>query len=59
MEKKNPFKKIAHPPQEVPNELKVTVMSEVARMKLFEDIADLFMFNYPKAAKAFFEKKKK
>ena len=59
MKTKNPFKNIAQPPQEVPNELKVKVMSEVARMKLFEDIADLFLFKYPNAAKAFFEKKKK
>lgn len=59
MKKGNPFKKIAHPPQEVPVELKTNVMSEIARIKLFEDISDLFLFNYPKAIKSFFEKKKK
>lgn len=58
MKQENPFKKIAEPPQEAPSELKVKVMSEIARIKLFEEITNLFMFNYPKAAKAFFEKKK-
>ncbi|MBP0902321.1 hypothetical protein ACFSKN_01730 [Mariniflexile gromovii] len=56
---KNPFKKIAHPPQEVPKELKSKVMEEVARVKLLMEIADLFTFNYPSAAKTFFEKNKK
>lgn len=55
----NPFKKIAEPPQEVPKELKTKVMSDVARIKLFMEITDLFTSNYPSAAKAFFEKKKK
>lgn len=55
----NPFKKIAHPQKKAPNELKVKVMSDIARIKLFEEVTNLFMFNYPKAAKAFFEKKKK
>tara|TARA_R110002096_G_scaffold56623_3_gene144429 strand:- start:2674 stop:2847 length:174 start_codon:yes stop_codon:yes gene_type:complete len=55
----NPFKKIALPPQEVPKELKNKVMTDVARMKLLNDIADLFSNNYTSAAKAFFEKKKK
>ncbi|MGC1204262.1 MAG: hypothetical protein WA839_05165 [Flavobacteriaceae bacterium] len=59
MKKENPFKKIALPPQEVPKELKTRVMSDVARIKLFEDITNLFTSNYPNAAKAFFEKKKK
>jgi aspartyl/asparaginyl-tRNA synthetase len=52
----NPFKKIALPPQEVPTELKQKVMSDVARIKLFEDLTNLFVSNYPSAAKAFFEK---
>ena len=56
---KNPFKKIALPPQDVPKELKHKVMMDVARMKLFKDITDLFSNNYSNAAKAFFEKKKK
>ena len=56
---KNPFKKIALPPQEVPEELKIKVMSDVARIKLFMDITNLFTANYPSAARAFFEKKKK
>lgn len=55
----NPFKKIALPSQEVPKELKNKVMSDVARLKLFMDITDLFISNYPSAAKAFFEKKNK
>ena len=55
----NPFKKIAHPPQKVPEELKQKVMSDVARLKLFMDITDLFASNYPSTAKAFFERKKK
>lgn len=55
----NPFKKIALPPQEVPVELKTKVMTDVARIKLFKDITDLFMSNYPSAAGAFFEKKNK
>ena len=59
MKKENPFKKIALPPQEVPVELKTKVMSDLARIKLFTDITDLFISNYPSAAKAFFEKKKK
>lgn len=60
MEKKiNPFKNIAHPPQEVPNELKTKVMADIARIKLFEDLSNLFTANYPSAAKAFFEKKRK
>lgn len=58
MKNENPFKKIALPPQDVPIELKTKVMSDVARIKLFQDMTDLFVFNYPKAAKAFFEKKK-
>mgnify|MGYP003680168896 FL=1 len=41
MKKENPFKKIALPPQEVPKELKTRVMSDVARIKLFEDITNL------------------
>jgi hypothetical protein len=57
--KSNPFKNIALPPQEVPSELKTKVMTDVARMKLFEDLANLFTANYPSAAKAFFEKNKK
>ncbi len=59
MEKSNPFKNIANPPQDVPKELKTKVMADVARIKLFEDLTNLFAFNYPSAAKAFFEKKKK
>ena len=55
----NPFKKIALPPQEVPKELKSKVMGDVARIKLFKDITDLFTDNYPSVAKAFFGKKKK
>ncbi|MDO7173588.1 hypothetical protein [Mariniflexile sp. AS56] len=55
----NPFKKIAHPPQEVPKELKNKVMADVARIKLLMEITDLFTFNYPSAAKTFFEKNKK
>lgn len=55
----NPFKKIASPPQEVPQELKLKIMADVARIKLFMDITDLFTSNYPSAAGAFFEKKKK
>ncbi|MFD0834898.1 hypothetical protein ACFQ0I_03920 [Mariniflexile aquimaris] len=55
----NPFKKIASPPQEVPEELKHKIMADVARIKLFADITDLFTSNYPSAASAFFEKKKK
>ncbi|MGB5418648.1 hypothetical protein [Algibacter sp.] len=55
----NPFKKIALPPQEVPHELKTKVMVDVARMKLFKEITDLFSNNYSNAARAFFEKKKK
>ena len=53
----NPFKKIAHPPQEVPDELKIKVMADVARVRLFMEITDLFTMNYPSVAKAFFEKK--
>ena len=59
MEKSNPFKNIANPPQDVPNELKTKVMADVARIKLFEDLLGLFGSNYPSAARAFFEKKKK
>lgn len=55
----NPFKKIAEPPQEVPKELKQKVMADVARIKLLMEITNLFTFNYPNAAKAFFKKKKK
>jgi hypothetical protein len=54
----NPFKKIAEPPQEVPKELKTKIMVDVARIKLFMEITELFTFNYPNAAKAFFKKKK-
>tara|TARA_R110001592_G_C13119778_1_gene745728 strand:- start:882 stop:1064 length:183 start_codon:yes stop_codon:yes gene_type:complete len=59
MEEQNPFKKIAHPPQETPSDFKVKVMSEIARIKLFQEMANLFILNYPKAAKTFFEKNKK
>ena len=59
MQEENPFKKIAHPPQETPSDFKVKVMKEIARIKLFQEMAGLFMFNYPKTAKTFFEKKKK
>ena len=55
----NPFKKISSPPQVVPKALKNKVMSDVARIKLFEEITRLFTSNYPSAVKAFFEKKKK
>lgn len=55
----NPFKKIALPPQEVPEKLKSKVMADIARIKLFNDITELFSSNYPKAAKAFFDKKRK
>lgn len=55
----NPFKKISLPPQEVPKTLKSKVMADVARIKLFMEITDLFSSNYSSAAKAFFEKKKK
>ncbi|WP_445735658.1 hypothetical protein [Mariniflexile sp.] len=55
----NPFKKIAEPPQEVPKELKTKVMADVARIRLFMDITDLFTSNYSNAAKTFFGKKKK
>lgn len=59
MKKENPFKKIALPPQDVPEKLKTRVMDDIARIKLFEDLANLFTSNYSNAAKAFFEKKKK
>lgn len=59
MKNDNPFKNIAHPPQEVPKELKGRIMGDIARIKLFEDLTNLFVSNYPSAAKAFFDKKRK
>lgn len=57
MKEENPFKKIALPPQEPPRELKVKVMSEIATIKLLEEITNLFTLNYPSVAKEFFKKK--
>lgn len=57
MEHDNPFKRIVTPPQDVPKELKTKVMADIARIKLFEDLTNLFTANYPSAAKAFFAKK--
>ena len=44
MKKENPFKKIALPPQDVPEKLKTRVMDDIARIKLFEDLANLFLY---------------
>jgi hypothetical protein len=55
---KNPFKKIALPPQEVPKELKEKVMTDVARIKLMMDLTDLFTSKYTSAAKSIFKKNK-
>ncbi|MFT7071504.1 hypothetical protein [Patiriisocius sp. Uisw_017] len=46
MEKENPFKKVGHPPKEVPEALKQKVMKEVASVKLLMDFAVLFTSNY-------------
>tara|TARA_R110000868_G_scaffold97876_2_gene269315 strand:- start:2007 stop:2183 length:177 start_codon:yes stop_codon:yes gene_type:complete len=56
---KNPFKKIALPPQEVPKELKNKVMDDVARIKLLMDMTDLFTSNFSSAAKSILKKPKK
>lgn len=53
----NRFKKIALPLQEVPKGLKTKIMSDIARMKLFTDITDLFISNYSSVAKTFFDNK--
>ena len=42
----NPFKKILHH-EEVPKILKDKVLSDVAKVKLTIDIADLFVVKYP------------
>tara|TARA_R110002094_G_scaffold169727_2_gene152015 strand:+ start:333 stop:542 length:210 start_codon:yes stop_codon:yes gene_type:complete len=59
MSMENPFKKLGHPPQEVPKELKKKVMDDVSSFKLFIDVVGLFSFNYAQAVESFFKKRKK
>lgn len=55
----NPFKKIGHPPKEVPVILKKQVMNDVAAFKLFIEMTSLFTINYTKAAESFMKLKNK
>lgn len=42
----NPFKHINQPLKEVPPELKLKVMSDIAMAKLLMDLAALFSYNF-------------
>lgn len=53
----NPFKKIGHPPQPVPKELKKKVMEDVAAFQFFMELAGLFSINYAKATESFFKRR--
>lgn len=54
----NPFKKINHPPKEVPKELKKKVLEDVAAFKFFMETVSLFSSNYAKVAESFLKKNK-
>ena len=41
----NPFKQINQPLKEVPAELKSKVMHDIAMVKLFMELAELFSYN--------------
>jgi hypothetical protein len=58
MEKKNPFKLIGQPTQEVPPELKSKVMSDVNTAKLLMEMAALFTSNYKSTIESLFKTKK-
>ncbi len=53
----NPFKKLDHPPREVPKELKKKVIDDINAFKLFTEITGLFTSNYTKALESFFKKR--
>ena len=57
MKKKNPFKKLGYPPQEVPNDLKQKVMDNVNSVKLFMELGTLFSNNYVSVVESFFATK--
>ena len=54
----NPFKKLGHPPKEVPANLKKKVMDDVKAFKFFYELISLFTVNYTEAAEAFFKKRR-
>lgn len=53
----NPFKKLEHPPLEVPEGLKKKVMDDVAAFQLFADLTGLFSANYTASTEQFFKKR--
>ena len=58
MEKENPFKKLGHPPREVPPGLKKNVMNDIATAKLMMDFAALFTSNYKATLEGMFRTNK-
>ncbi len=54
----NPFKKIHHPPKEVPKELKKKIMQDIAALLLIKDMASLFLCNYAEVSKSILPKNK-
>lgn len=54
----NPFKKLDHPPKEVPIELKKKVMDDVKAFTFFTEVLGLFSSNYAQAAESFFQKRR-
>ena len=55
--KRNPFKEI-ETNKEVPEELKESVMKEIASLTLLKELGDLFFIKYPSVIESFFKSKK-
>ncbi|WP_035084890.1 hypothetical protein [Aquimarina latercula] len=54
--KKNPFKEL-ETDKEVPEEVKENVMKDIASVKLFMELGDLFFIKYPSVIEDFFKTK--